>query len=235
MSRAPSQPASSSDPRTAPCDRRYSPAWRERLWTRDWSLRDYRAYFPLRAGCAFAGVRRVGESSPFYLFHPVAIEGARRLDAATRDLRAIVVLRDPVERAWSHYKHAQLWHGESISFAEALDAEDARIAADEVSFRRYSYQARGDYAPQLSRWFGLLGRERVLVLEFTELLAMRPELRAEVARFLGLSGPLEGELGGFNLGRREDMPAELRSRLAERFRGPNEELAALLGRRFAWM
>ncbi|MCE2884580.1 MAG: sulfotransferase domain-containing protein [Planctomycetaceae bacterium] len=205
------------------------------LWTPAWSLREYRAYFPSRATCLLGGVKRVGESSPFYLFHPAAIEGARRLDAATRDLRAIAVLRDPVGRAWSHYKHSQRWHGESVPFEQALDMEEERIAASEADFRSYSYQARGDYALQLARWFDLLGRDRVLVLEFTEVLAMRAEMRAEIARFLGLSGPLEGEFGGFNLGRREELPAGVRARLEERFREPNERLAELLGRRFTWM
>lgn len=205
------------------------------LWTPAWSLREYRAYFPLRATCLLGGVKRVGESSPFYLFHPAAIEGARRLNAATRDLRAIAVLRDPVERAWSHYKHAQQWHGEAVPLEQALDLEAERIAANEMDFRRYSYQSRGDYAPQLARWFDLLGRDRVLVLEFTEVLAMRAETRAEIAGFLGLSGPLEGEFGGFNLGRREELPAGVRARLEKRFHDPNERLAELLGRRFAWM
>ena len=205
------------------------------LWTSVWSLREYRAYFPWRATCLLGGVRRVGESSPFYLFHPAAIEGARRLDAATRDLRAIAVLRDPVERAWSHYKHSQQWHGETLPFEQALDREAERIAATEMDFRSYSYQSRGEYAPQLARWFDLLGRDRVLVLDFTEVLEMRAETRSEIAGFLGLSGPLEGEFGGFNLGRREELPAGVRARLEERFHDPNERLAELLGRRFAWM
>ncbi|MFM7260196.1 MAG: sulfotransferase [bacterium] len=205
------------------------------LWTARWSMLGYRAYFPKRSACARDRIRRVGESSPFYLFHPAAVEGARRLDAATDDLRVIAVLRDPVERAWSHYKHAQRRHGESMPFEQALDEEERRISRDETGFRAFSYQARSEYAPQLARWFDLLGRDRVLVLEFREVLAMRAETCADIGRFLGLSTALEGELGEFNLGRRKEIPASARARLEERFRRPNEELAQLLGRRFAWM
>jgi hypothetical protein len=205
------------------------------LWTPGWSLLGYRSYFPRRSTCAREGVRRIGESSPFYLFHPAAIEGARRLDAATTDLRAIAILRDPVERAWSHYRHAQRWHHEGLSFEEALDREEERIAQGGEAFRHYSYQARGHYAGQLARWFDLLGRDRVLVLDFEDALSMEPATRLEIARFLGLSRPLVGDLGRLNPGGGERMPDAVRERLHATFRRSNEELATLLGRRFPWM
>src|SRR5215470_750369 len=67
----------------------------------------YRSMFPLRARLALDGRRtgrpvRTGEASPYYLFHPAA---PQRAAALVPEARLLVLVRDPVERAWSHYRH----------------------------------------------------------------------------------------------------------------------------------
>ena len=71
-------------------------------------LRWYRSHFPLQAGgrhLVRPGLSPAiaGEASPYYLFHPLAAE---RLARDFPDVRIIVSLRDPVDRAYSHYKEA---------------------------------------------------------------------------------------------------------------------------------
>lgn len=208
------------------------------LWRESWRLRDYRAYFPLRSKCSFPIVKCVGESTPYYLFHPKAAFAARQLDAAVtreqRTLRAIAVLRDPVERAWSHYQHAVRFGLETLTFAEALASEESRIAQSAFSLQHHSYQSRGDYAEQLERWFAALGRDRVLVLEFRELFAMEQPLRERLRVFLGLDQPFEGSFPRANVGAGEVLPPDARATLVRRFTGPNLALEQLLGVRYSW-
>jgi hypothetical protein len=202
-------------------------------------MREYRAFFPLRARCFAEGVRHIGESTPYYLFHPEAATSAKRLADAVaaegRALRAIAVLRDPVARAWSQFQHAQRQGAEQLTFLEALSAEESRLRASAFSHQHHSYQARGLYAEQLERWFRVLGRERVLVLEFRELLAMDNATRERIRQFLGLEIPVAGAFPSVNRGGSERMPAEARARLRRFFEAPNRRLEQLLGMRFSWM
>jgi len=209
------------------------------LWRDDWKLRQYRAFFSLRFKCRAPAVKHVGESTPYYLFHPTAAASARRLDTALRaegrTLRAIVVLRDPVERAWSHYQHAVRLGFETQSFESALRAENTRIAESDLAMQQLSYQARGLYAKQLERWFDALGRERILVIEFNELRAMSGDLRVRLRNFLGLDGAFSTDFPKINVGSGEPMPRDARALLCERFQKPNRDLESLLGVRYEWI
>ena len=209
------------------------------LWKSAWNMREYRAFFPLRARCFAEGVRHVGESTPYYLFHPEAATSAKRLADAVaaegRALRAIAVLRDPVARAWSQFQHAQRQGAEQLTFLEALSAEESRLRASAFSHQHHSYQARGLYAEQLERWFKVLSRERVLVLEFRELLAMDNATRERIRQFLGLEIPVDGAFPSVNRGGSERVPAEARARLSRFYEEPNRRLERLLGVRFPWM
>lgn len=193
----------------------------------------YRAYFPLRHHCRARGVRRVGEATPYYLFHPLAPTRAAEWLAG---VRAIAILRDPVARAWSHYRHSIRLGHDDLPFVEALEREPERIAAgDGDGFRRHSYAARGDYAPQLARWFDAIGRDRVLVIGFGEFMRSTDTVMPRIASFLGVEDRFARTVPDRNRGSdMGEMPAAAREMLVERFRRPNEELRALLGAIPAW-
>jgi hypothetical protein len=148
----------------------------------------HRAQLPIRRGS-----RMTIESSPYMLFHPLAPERARRdLPPTTR---FIVLLRDPVQRAISHYWLEWGRKIESEALDVALALEDERLAGQrervlrgERSFRHrhFSYRTRGYYAEQLRRWFDAVGRERILVVESEQLFA-DAETSATVLRWLDLA------------------------------------------------
>jgi hypothetical protein len=188
----------------------------------------YRAYFPLRSDCRARGVRRIGEATPYYLFHPLA---PARAAAWLGGVRTIAILRDPVERAWSHYRHSVRLGHEDLPFVEALAREPERIAAgDGDGFRRHSYAGRGQYAPQLARWFEAIGRDRVLVIGFGEFMRSTDAVMPRVASFLEVDDRFARTVPDRNRGSdMGEMPADARALLVERFRRPNEELRALLG------
>ena len=162
-------------------------------------LRWYRSHFPLEAGgrhLARPGQRPAiaGEASPYYLFHPLAAE---RLARDFPDVRIIVNLRDPVERAYSHYKE-QLFQGrETLSFEAALDAEDERLRGEaeriaaEPGYRstaheHLSYLAQSRYLDMLPRWFSLFPRDQFHITASEDFYADPDRHVNDIWRFLGL-------------------------------------------------
>jgi hypothetical protein len=181
-------------------------------------LRWYRGHFPVRP----PGVLSF-EASPYYLFDP---DVPARAAALLPDARFIALLRDPADRAYSHYRHSRGYGVEPLSFADALDAEPARLATGgHTARRRYSYVARGRYAEQLSRWFGAVGRDRVLVVRTEQL----DDRYGDILDFLGLDRvPAPDRRHTRRRADAPDLPAGLRQRLDAEFAGDQARLARLL-------
>lgn len=204
----------------------------------------YRSRFPIRAWMECRRRRRMisGEASPYYLFHPLAPERARGVCPGARIL---VLLRDPVDRAYSHYQQNVRVGFERLSFEAALEAEAERLRGEEDRLRRepgyysaahqtFSYVARGEYVEQVARWIEAFGRERVLVLQSERLWDEPEETYGRVLDFLGLEQRPPRAFRPRNRGRYEAMSAATRARLADGFEPANERLFALLGERFDW-
>jgi Sulfotransferase domain len=198
----------------------------------------YRGNFPVR----LSSERIVGEASPSYLFHPLAPE---RVAALLPGARLIAILRDPVERAYSHYQHEVAFGRERLSFEDALEQEDARLSgelermqAEPAYFSQawwsHTYLARGLYAEQLERWWAAFPAEQLLVLANEELAAEPAATYARVLAFLGAE-PYELETYPRVFDRDyPDLKSETRERLAAHFAGPNRRLYDLLGRDLGW-
>jgi hypothetical protein len=196
----------------------------------------YRAHFPIRR----SGI--VGEASPSYLFHPLAPE---RIAGMLPDVRLIAILRNPVDRAFSHYQHEVAFGRERLSFENALvhenermDGELERMLADPAYFSyawwNYTYLARGRYAEQLERWFAAFPRERLLVL-FSDELA--DDTAGTYRRVLGFLGVDERGLDSYpRIFERQygELDSAVRGRLDDQFAEPNRRLAELLGRDLPW-
>ena len=216
------------------------PSWKEvSFFDRHWWRGEawYRGQFPLRSGG-----RLVGEASPSYLFHPLAPERAR---AVVPHARLVAVLRDPVDRAYSHYQHEVALGREPLSFEDALSAEEERtrgeverLIADPRAFSRawwgHTYTARGLYAEQLERWLAAFPREQLVVVT-TEELGERPqETYASILAFLGAAPHALAEYPRVFDRDYAPMRPDTRAALAARFAEPNRRLEALLGRSLRW-
>jgi hypothetical protein len=226
------------------------PSWKEvSFFDRHYARGEawYRGHFPNRLRVRLARRRTglepvVGEASPSYLYHPLA---PRRVHDLVPDVRLIAILRDPVERAFSHYNHEVALGREPLSFEQAIEAEGERLHGEVERMLReptyfshawwnYTYLGRGRYAEQLERWLEAFPREQLLVLTSEQLSARPAETYADVLRFLGLP---PHELSSFpRLNTREygAMAPRTRAALADRFAEPNRELAELLGRDPGW-
>ena len=199
----------------------------------------YRGNFPNRLR---ARDRLVGEASPSYLFHPL---GPERVQALVPDARLVALVRNPVDRALSHYHHEVALGREPLSFEEALEAEEERLRGEEERLRAdagyfsrewwtHTYKARGRYAEQLERWLAVFAREQLLILPSEELLVEPEAAHARVLEFLGAPPHrLESYPRVFER-RYEAMRPETRARLASEFAEPNRRLYELLGRDLGW-
>ena len=136
----------------------------------------------------------VGEATPDYMYHPEAME---RLNETLPDSRILILLRDPVDRAYSHYWHNRSRGKEDLPFGAALDAETERIR-DQGSPDRavYSYVDRGQYFRQLNSMLSRIARERVLIQTFDELTADPAAVYKRTCRFIGVSDDFIPDLLG---------------------------------------
>jgi hypothetical protein len=204
----------------------------------DW----YRSHFPLRALQALSKLRPgggflTGEASPYYLLHPAA---PARAAQHSRDARLLAILRDPGERAFSHYKRMVRKQVEPLSFEEALDREEERLAgeAEKVlsnpgyrsdALRQWSYATRGRYAEQLERWLEHFPREQLLVVSLNALERDPAGTMARVFKHLGLPPASSRSYGVHNATRDSRLAPETAARLRAYFAPHNRRLYELLG------
>ena len=210
----------------------------------DW----YRGNFPLRA-LANLQTRSTGpavafEACTYYMFHPFALQ---RLARDYPNIKLVAMLRDPVERAYSAYKHEYARNFEAESdFVRALDLEDSRLegeyermAADpdyeSFSHRHHAYRRRGQYAEQLQRALRYFSPEQLHVMESEAFFADGAAEYAKLLKFLELAPWIPQDFEQFNARPGAPMPAEAHQRLTSHYMSHDEDLADLLGRRPFWM
>jgi len=206
----------------------------------------YRSHFPTDHARAKAA-KRLGyepiafEASPYYLFHPHAPARAHQV---APDALIVALLRDPVERAFSHYKERRN-HTEDLSFADALaaevertDGEEARMLADpsvvSLAHRHQTYVAQSRYAPMLERWFAAYGRDRVLVTAAEDFYADPQAFCDEVTERVGLPRHDLGDPEPFNSEPSADMDPEVRAQLRASLQDDIDAVEAMLGRPMPW-
>lgn len=208
----------------------------------------YRSHFATRATrCRLerrTGHRSAaGEASPYYLFHPLA---PARAAALVPDAHIVALLRNPIDRAYSHWKERRTNDTEPLAFADALDAECDRLAGEEArlrddpgarsfSHRHQSYLTQSAYAPMLTRWFDAFGRDRVLVMTSEEVFADPQAAVDAVGRRLGLPARPLRHRDRLNAAPSADLDPVTRRDLARRLASAIAETEALLGRDLNWV
>lgn len=142
------------------------------FFVRDRGWRKGRAWYEER----FAGAGRAlarGESSPGYTLHPHWPSMPDRMATLLPEARLIYLVRDPVERAISHYANRWLEGGERAPIVRALRRD-----------RLYVDGSR--YAFQIDRYLEHYPRERILILRAEDLLERRQDTLRRIFRFIGV-------------------------------------------------
>lgn len=180
----------------------------------------------------------VGEKSPMYLQHSLA---PRRMKRVIKAPRLIVMLRNPIDRAYSNYRKAIAKGFVDGTFEEALEIEDKLSHpeyADWVKFwgsdyHLFGFKSRGYYAEQLKRWFEMFKRERFHIIRSEDFYKEPAEVVKACFEFLEAE-PVEVEIKHLQNLAYQPMESKTRKQLAEHFKQKNEELYELLGRDMEW-
>ncbi|WBB69689.1 sulfotransferase domain-containing protein [Micromonospora sp. WMMD812] len=231
---------------------RLFPAWNTKAthyFEENWHRGEawYRSHFPTaRQRTALenrhGGPVRVGEAAPLYMFHPLA---AQRVSALMPSVRLIVLLRDPVERAYSHWKERRTHGVEPLDFAEALTAEEERTAGErerliaEPGYHSerhdwYSYRARGRYLEHLEPWLDRFDRRQILVLPSEDLYRDARATYRRTLEFLELPAFDPPDFRVYNDRRSAPLEPALRAELAAYYRPYNDALRRHLGLDLDW-
>lgn len=212
----------------------------------------YRAHFPSTLEKYY--VERVhgrkfitGESSPYYLFHPHV---PKRVAQAVPQAKLIVLLRNPIDRAYSQYNHEVDGGRETLpTFEEAIDREEERIAKEREKLlhdeyyvsehhRHHSYLAKGMYVDQLLNWMTYFPREQFLILRSEDFYANPARGLQQTLDFLDIPQTTltsdEQEYKQYNNKTFTKMNPDTRKRLIHYFRPHNERLYDYLDTDFGW-
>jgi len=161
----------------------------------DW----YRAQFPTKAYKYYVEHIRnqhfvTGEASPYYIFHPHA---PRRISAVLPHIKLILLLRNPIDRAYSQHWLEVKGKYETLSFEEVIKCEQERIAGEREKMlndehyqsfkhRRYTYLTRGLYIDQIEYWLNYFPRDQFLFLKTEDLYKNPASIVRQSLEFLGI-------------------------------------------------
>jgi hypothetical protein len=212
----------------------------------------YRGHFPTRIEKYYAQYLQeqqaflTGEATPCYLFYPHAPE---RVGKMLPNVKLIVLLRNPVDRAYSQYYHAIELGFATLSFEEAIEREEERAARERekilkdgryysVEYMERGYLSRGVYVDQLQVWMSLLPREQFLILKSEDFYADPATSLRQVLTFLNVpEQKIQMEKKAYkqyNNYSYTKMDPALRNRLIAYFEPHNARLYDYLGVNFDW-
>jgi hypothetical protein len=135
-------------------------------------------HYPLVAQSTIAG-----DCTPSYMYHEPGVERIWRYNP---EIKLLIILRNPVERAFAHWNMQRFKGREPLDFFDAVREEQTRIGgAPPAEARRFAYVDRGFYGRQLTRVFKFFPREQVKVVKFQEFKKNQRDTLTSIFSFLG--------------------------------------------------
>ena len=136
-------------------------------------------HYPLLAPSKIAG-----DCTPSYMYHEPT---TGRIFKYNPKIKFLVLLRNPVDRAFAHWNMQRFRNREPLDFFDAVREEQTRIAgAPAIEARRFAYVERGFYGRQLERVFKFFPHEQVKVVKFEDFKANQRETVGSILSFLGV-------------------------------------------------
>ncbi len=193
-----------------------------------------------KGGCGHKMI--TGEGTPYYIFHPHA---PYRIVHTLPQVKLIGLLRNPVDRAYSHYIHHLRLGAETLSFEEAIINEASRLEGETENVMRqdnyhslnhqyYSYLSRGIYSDQMERWLTLFPKDQLLIIGAEDLKEQTNKFYRQILEFLELPVFDLGHYTTYNRRQYPQMAPATRQRLVRFFAPHNQRLYRLLGKTFDW-
>ena len=183
-----------------------------------------------------------GEASPYYFFHPLA---PVRIFETIPDIKLILLLRNPVSRAYSQYHHMKRKGRISLSFEHCIKLEQGILAGrkeafykdenhSDMMYRRFSFLSRSRYAEQLSEWLKYFPQEQILIIRSEDYFSNSGQTFQEVFRFLALPPADIIQVKEHHSSDYPPMKPETKEMLVEYFNPFNQQLYNMTGRDFGW-
>lgn len=200
----------------------------------------YRSYFPIKNGNFLTG-----EASPYYVFHPLVAE---RIKKHLPKAKFIVMLRDPIKRAYSHYNMERRKGKDDIdTFKKAIQKEDKRLHGElekisngsshysSFPHMTYTYLSRGKYYEQLSAWYKVFPKEQFCILKSEDFFEDPKKELKKVYDFLGVDETYPTNLTPMNVGNyAEEIDQAIIDYCKRYFREDADSLRDLIGDQFSW-
>lgn len=196
----------------------------------------YKANFPLKIPL-FTSCKQTFEATTTYL---ESAECPARIKQHFPDAKFIVMLRNPIDRAYSQYRMSVRLGFEKATFAEAIEQEEERIAygANDVHnyhLQRLGYVTKGKYAAQLENWFRAFDRKHFFFIELGEWQLEPARIFTELQQFLNLPLYKPYNFERLNQGEtNQPMENDTRQFLAEFYKPFNHDLYKLLNVNYHW-
>ena len=184
-----------------------------------------------------------GEASGAYIENPHAPKRIHDLDP---NIKLILLVRNPVDRAFSHYIRKMKNGSEKLSFEESIEQEKSRIEGEQEKmeknekyyspiFHSLGYITKGLYAIPLKNWLKYFSMKQILVLENGEFLRDPEKVYNQAIEFLNLPKWKLPEYKKFSKQRLSmDMDPKTREKLLDYCKPFNEEFYSLIGKKFDW-
>jgi len=198
----------------------------------------YGEHFPLTSDLRRG--QKTFEASPLYIFNPLA---PGRIADLLPSVKLIAILRNPTDRAISHYFHESRKGRESLPIMDALLAEEDRLRPvlethdyKSNTFIHCSFKSRGRYREQLERYVEVFDREQLLILGAEKFYADPVSSVQQVCRFVGVDQDhTPVDLRPRNVGaNRSAVDSGVYEYLDDYFESHNQALYELLGEDFDW-
>jgi hypothetical protein len=149
-------------------------------WSKTHSLADYEAFF---SKLPVSGSQTIAEKSADYLsYHPAH----QRIATLLPNAKFVFILRNPVDRAWSHYWNEVAKRRENHSFEDALKLEPERLAKGGFEAYHLSYMSRGQYHKNLNAFYEHIPKQRCHVVILEDLIKQKDNTLNDITNFLGI-------------------------------------------------
>ena len=203
----------------------------------DWYRSNFPLFFKLREGVI------TGEASPYYMYHPQA---AKRIASVVPNCKLIFLLRNPVNRAISHFWHEIRLGVEDLPIQVAFDKENERLEEEKeklllngnyysYAHQHFSYLDRGKYVNQIKTYLKYFPENQILILKSEDFFRDPQNVFNKVIDFLGVDSHLISNMKPRNVGTyRDKVDENLKEELRQYFQPWNEKLYKLLNTDLKW-
>jgi len=185
-----------------------------------------------------------GEATERYFEHPHV---PQRIKKITPKAKFIILFRNPIDRAYSHYNMRYDSKKELLSFEQAINCEEERTKGEFIKMLKdknyyskdyfhHSYLERGIYFEKLKKWMSVFPKEQFLILKSEEFFKEPNMIYNQVLKFLNLPKWQLHEYKKIGAGvyKRHEIDSKLKKQLVEFYKPYNEDLNKLLGNKFNW-